>query len=258
METARGSSGVAKAALATVHHTEMGLLILLTLLVGACTATEVLEDGGIPDTDRVSLSDRTRIDFGLDAGRLDSIQFFLDRPVTYAGMETQTGSNTYVEDGVAVVDEEQEVRVHRVHIEAGTPGVAVGYAFPSGADADGWEYIDVDFGGFLVRFEAGRGGSIAQTGDPPEAGPSRDELPILYYAPAATIHTDSLVYRLDRRTYTGATLTFLGSYRYTRKQDTKEALLPGRVLSQKRGAFPTESVPDSAATAVPVPGKTEN
>ena len=221
----------------------IGLFGLVVFLTGGCVSTDGGHNGETAETELVRLSDRTRVDFGLHPSRLDSIQFFLDRPVTYIGRQTETDSSSHLEDGVVVAVENQAVRVHRLHIKAGTPGLFAGSTASPGEQAGGWDHLDVDFGGIVIRFDAGRGGDLVGASASDHGVRTMEERPVLYYAPASTVRTDSLLYRLDRRSYTGATLSFLGTYQLTRSEDRRLFSPPGRLLSRQEsdrspGDFP--------------------
>ena len=249
-----------------------GVLGLCALLLAGCVAGErigrdgvggvgvegVRSDGNgmatvLPEAELISLSDRTRVDFSLDSSRLDSVQFYVDQPVTYIGMQTDAESTSQVDRGAVIVSEEQTVRIHRVVIEARTPGVAVGRSGATGPEAEAWETIDIDFGGFVVPFEGGRGG---RTGEMSRSNarrsgvrpPTPDDTPILYYAPVSAIRTDSVLYRLDRRSYTGATLAFGGAYRSTRKEETTRVSPAGRIVYREEpGAADVPADPPAPA-----------
>lgn len=125
------------------------------------------------------LSSHTREAFGLRAAALDSLQFFLSGPVAY-------------------VAEEEQADPPRVAIGPATPGSVVGGHLEAAEASGDWSHLDVDFGGFVVRFKAGRGGRLSASA----------ERPVLYYAPAGEIAVEGRRYRLDRRAYGGATLVF--------------------------------------------------
>jgi len=251
-----------------------GILSLCALLLGGCVAGERIGRGGVgvddlggarsdgtgmttvlPEAEMISLSDRTRADFSLDLSRLDSVQFYVDRPITYIGMQTDAESTSEVDRGAVIVSEEQTVRLHRIVIEAGTPGMAVGRSGAPGLEDEAWETIDIDFGGFVVPFEGGRGGragkmsrsTARRSGVRPQ---TPDDAPILYYAPVSAIRTDSVLYRLDRRSYTGATLAFRGVYRSTRTEETTRLSPAGRIVSRK-GPGAADAPADPPPPALP-------
>lgn len=190
-----------------------------------------------------SLSDRTRSAFALSPTRIDSIQFFTSGPIAYVGWKAQTDRSARVDSGAPMVSEQRTVRRHRVEIKTGTPGVVVGGDFTSSP----WTYLDVDFGGFVVRFEAGRGGRVMGTPDEEGARPVKSVSPVLYYAPASNIRVDGLIYRLDRRAYTGATLAFRGTYRYTEVQE-KDLWAPAGLTLGRGDKASEEAAPPVAAS----------
>lgn len=216
----------------------LGAAFAFLPLLGGCSGASGVRDGEVVRDDGLyRLSDDTRATFSLTSASLDSVQLVLDGAVAYEAVTSSLDRSGRVAGGSPQMAEQLRVLRRRAEIGPGTPGVLAGGDF-SGAD---WSYLDVDFGGVEVRFEAGYGGQWLD-------GDERRR-PVLYFAPAEEIEIGGLVYRLDRQTYTGAALAFRGVYRYEETTDRETWVVEGQTLGDPAGEV--RVVSEASASAEP-------